>query len=88
MTKIICAVLDFFKLIVVKLFPDLSVGSDVLGNISSGLVTVVEFIAKANFFIPVPTILLILSLVYGFKLVKFTLFLANWVIRRIADIIP
>ena len=88
MTDIICGVLRFFTDLIAKHFPDFSIGSGHLGTISDSFQSVIEFIAQINFFVPLPTILLILSLVYGLKLVKFTIFLVNWVIRRIADIIP
>ena len=87
MTDIICSVLQFFTNLIVDHFPDLSVGSSQLGTISSSFETI-QFIAQVNFFIPLPTILAIFSIVYGIKLAKFTLFIVNWVIRRIADIIP
>ena len=88
MTDIICSVLNFFRDMVLNHFPDLSIESSTLGTISTAFSTVVDFIGQVNFFIPVPTILLILSIVYGFKLTKFLVFIANWVIRRIADVIP
>ena len=88
MTDIICSVLQFFTNLIVDHFPDLSVGSSQLGTISSSFETMIQLIAQVNFFIPLPTILAIFSIVYGIKLAKFTLFIVNWVIRRIADIIP
>lgn len=88
MTQIICSVLGFFRDFILNHFPDLSVDSSTLGTISTAFDTMVHFIGQVNFFVPVPTILLILSLVYGFKAAKFLAFVVNWFIRRIADLIP
>lgn len=87
MTEIIISVLDFFKGLVLSM-PDLSMDTGQLSQIVTALDKVVEFIAKVNFLVPIDHILLLISLVYGFKLVKFSVFAINWVIRRIADIIP
>lgn len=88
MTDIICGVLNFFRDLIINHFPNLSLESGTLSSISNGFDMVIQFVAQINFLIPLPTVLIILSLVYGIKLAKFALFLVNWVIRRIADIIP
>lgn len=87
MTEIIISMLEFFKGLVLRM-PDLSMDTGQLSQIVTALDKVVEFIAKVNFLVPIDQILLLISLVYGFKIVKFSVFAINWVIRRIADIIP
>lgn len=68
--------------------PDLSVDSSVMSSLTAAVDTVISFMAAANYIIPISTILLILSIVYGFKILKFSVFIVNWVIRRIADFVP
>lgn len=68
--------------------PDLSIESSYIATMLSSVSVVTDFIAKVNFIVPIDTILLITSLVYGFRLLKFGVFLVNWVIRRIADFFP
>lgn len=87
MTDLAVSFLGLLESWVMKL-PDLSVDSSVVTSMSSAMDSVVSFIAAANYVVPITTILLILSLVYGFKLVKFSIFAINWVIRRIADFVP
>lgn len=87
MTNIIVSVIEWLKGIVMKL-PDLSVDSSALSSMIDGIEIVISFIAAANYIVPISTILTILALVYGFKVIKFTVFLINWVVRRIFDIIP
>ena len=57
-------------------------------TIADSLEVIVEFIAQVNFLIPLPTIFMVLSIVFGFRLVKFMIFCTNWLIRRLADVIP
>lgn len=88
MTNVIVSFLEFLRGVIDTVMPDMSVESGVLSNIVDGLETMVEFVAQVNFFIPLPTIFLVLSIVFGFRLTKFIVFCVNWVIRRLADVIP
>lgn len=87
MTDIAVGFLEMLQSWIGKL-PDLSVDSSVISSMTSAADTVISFIAAANYIVPISTILLILSIVYGFKLLKFSVFIINWVIRRIADFVP
>lgn len=88
MTDIIVSVINWMASIVDTVIPSLSLESAHLSSIVDGLEVIIEFMAQINFLIPLPTILLVISIVYGFRLVKFSIFAINWVIRRIADLIP
>ncbi len=88
MTDIIVSVINWIASIVDTVIPSLSLESAHLSSIVDGLELIIEFMAQINFLIPLPTILLVISIVYGFRLVKFSIFAINWVIRRIADLIP
>ena len=88
MTDIIVSVINWIASIVDTVIPSLSLESAHLSSIVDGLEVIIEFMAQINFLIPLPTILLVISIVYGFRLVKFSIFAINWVIRRIADLIP
>lgn len=87
MTQII---VSFFKLLqgLVSKLPDLSVNNAALSNMISATDTVFAFIGKVNFFIPLDHMLVILGLVYTIRAGKLLLFVINWIIRRIADVIP
>lgn len=56
----------------------------VFGSINS----VIAFLTRANFIVPLPDIALILSADISVRIFKLALFGGNWIIRRIADIIP
>ena len=88
MTGIIVSVIDWLTSVVNAIIPDLSVSDSFLSNVADALELVIDFVAKVNFLIPIPTILLVMSIVYTFKYSKFIVFCVNWVIRRIADLIP
>lgn len=57
-------------------------------DISNGIKTLIEFIGKADAFIPVDTILIVLGACVSIPLFKMMFFVINWIIRRIADVIP
>lgn len=87
MTKIIVSFFTFLQSLVGRL-PDLSVNNEALANMSSGMDLVFEFMGKANFLVPIDHILVITALVYTVRSAKLLLFVINWIIRRIADVIP
>lgn len=87
MTDIIVKVLNWMAGLVEKL-PDMSLESSSMSSITSGLEMIINFLAQVNFLVPIDTILLIISIVYGIRLAKFLIFVGNWVLRRIFDLIP
>lgn len=87
MTSLLVGFIELLKGWVMNL-PELGIDSSHLSSIQSAVSAVLDFIVKANFLVPIDTILLLISIKYGFRLIKFTIFIVNWVIRRIADIIP
>lgn len=87
MTNIIVSFFQFLQSLIGKL-PDLSVDNTALSSMVSAMDTVFDFIGKVNFFIPLDHMLLILGLVYSIRAAKLLLFVINWIIRRIADVIP
>ena len=87
MTNLLVGFIELLKGWVMKL-PELGIDSGHLSSMQFALSAVVDFIVKANYLVPIDTILLLISIKYGFRLIKFTIFIINWVIRRIADIIP
>lgn len=72
----------------VNSMPTLSLDSESLSSIGNALTTVVSWIKIVNFMVPLDTIFLIMTLVIGFRILKFSVFIANWIIRRIADFFP
>lgn len=57
-------------------------------DVVKGLAWLIQLIAALGFVLPVGTILEILALSVGFKIFLFTLWIINWIIKIIADIIP
>lgn len=68
--------------------PDLSVDNGILSSMTGAMGTILDWIKACNFFIPLDQILIIFGLVYTIRYGKFLLFIINWIIRRIGDIIP
>ena len=87
MTEILVNFFNFLASLAVK-FPDLSVDNAALSRMSSGMDEVFDFLGQGNFFIPLDHILMIIGLVYSIRAAKLVLFVVNWIVRRIADVIP
>lgn len=87
MTGLAVSFLKFLESVIGR-FPDLSVDNGIIANMSNGMDTVFDFIGQVNFFIPLDHMLVIMGLVYAIRNSKFIVFIVNWVIRRIADLIP
>lgn len=88
MTGIITKFIKFLGTAVSFLFPDTLFRADIFSNFASYLDTFIEFLADINFLIPLPDIFLAFSIMCSITVVKFTLFIMNWLIKRTCDIIP
>lgn len=71
-----------------NVLPAYQLDSAALDNVSSGLSVIMSFLNQVNYIIPLSDIALILGLDIGIRSFKLSLFVANWVIRRIVDAIP
>lgn len=87
MTNFFISMIELIKTWIMKI-PDLSIDSGYLANMTAAMETIIDFMSAVNFIIPLPTILLIMGIVYGFKVIKFTIFGINWIIRRLVDAFP
>ncbi len=57
-------------------------------NISDSIVYMANFMGKANAFFPVADFFIVLGGYFAIPAYKFVWFIINWIIRRIADVIP
>lgn len=88
MTDMIVNLLKWLSGLITDYIPAVTLDGGVLGNIADGIAYVLDVVVKANWIFPVPDALLIIGIVFGFSLVKVGIFVVNWVIRRIFDVIP
>lgn len=87
MTKIFTYLLGWLTDISASI-PTFSIGSDVLSNLSGALTELVVFLNQVNFIIPLSDIAVIIGIIVSIRLFKISVFIINWVIRRIVDAIP
>lgn len=59
-----------------------------LNYISTALNSLVLLMGQLNYILPVQDIVIMLGFYASYKLVIFTIFGVNWIIRRIHDLIP
>lgn len=88
MTQIIIGFISMIKNIVGFLLPDVIFVSDVFTNFADYIVYFVEFLIKVNFLIPLPTIFMCLQIMLSLKVIKFGIFIFNWFVRAVLDVIP
>ena len=88
MTGIIVKFIKIIVGIVSFLFPDNLFMADVFQNFNSYWDTFIDFLAAVNFLIPLPDVMTAFSLMVSITVIKFTLFVMNWVIKRVFDVIP
>ena len=88
MTAIICNVLSWLQNLIVTRVPAMELGDGVLSSVIAALDTFLDFVSNVNWLVPVNDCLLIISLIVGYRLALFAVFVINWVLRRIFDIIP
>ena len=87
MTNIICNFLNWLAGAIVEHIPVIGLGST-LENVTTAISKMCEYIGKLNWLIPVGDIILILGIFCTIQITKVIIFVVNWVVRRIFDIIP
>lgn len=68
--------------------PVYQLDQSVVTGVSQACTNIKDFLEAVNFIVPLPDIMLIISVDIGIRLFKVAMFCGNWIIRRIADIIP
>lgn len=87
MTDFVCSIIEFLGKLLSS-FPSFEMSSDNLNMVSSSLATVLDYVKQANFIIPLPDIMIIIGIDLTIRVSKFLVFIINWIIRRIVDVIP
>ena len=88
MTKIIST---FIKIIVnfsSFLIPDALFTADIFANFDYFVDYLIDILAHVNFLIPLQDIFSSIALMVTIDVVKFTIFIFNWVVKRVFDVIP
>ena len=88
MTGIITKFIKYLSKAVSFLFPDVLFNADIFTNFNKYLDIFIDFLADINFLIPLPDIFIAFGIMVSITTVKFTLFIMNWIIKRICDVIP
>lgn len=88
MTKIIVALITAVKGIIGFLLPESIFAADIFSNFALYFDFFVDFLIKVNFLIPLPTIFTCLNIMLTIKMIKFGIFMYNWFIRAVLDVIP
>lgn len=88
MTALITGCLDFVAESLSTLLPVYDLSQSNYDTVASAISTVADFLRQVNFIVPLSDIMAMIGIDLGIRIFKFALFVGNWVIRRVADIIP
>lgn len=88
MTQLLSGLIDLVVNLCAEYIPSYDFTSGTYDRISDGITSVVSFLVDVNCFVPLGDIATIILLTVAVRLFKFTLFMGNWIVRRIFDIIP
>lgn len=80
--------IDFMINLINSIMPSYDFESGTYTQISSAVDFIVNFLADVNFIVPLGDIATIIILSLGLRVFKFSLFIGNWIVRRVCDIIP
>ena len=83
-TKVVSLSLDLLN----KLLPTFSMDPEVVNNATNVISTLNDFLVKVNFIIPLPDILMIVSIDLSIRVFKLSLFIGEKVKKTILGIIP
>ena len=88
MTNLIINIIEMINNLINFLLPDTLFLVDVFTNFANNLNTFTDFLIAVNFLIPLPTVFTCLGLILTVKIIKFNIFIYNWFIRAVLDVIP
>lgn len=88
MTTFLTGLIDFMVNLIGTHIPEYDFTAETYNQFSDSIVAVVNFLTDVNFIVPLGDIATIILLTVALKLFKFSLFVGNWLIRRVADFIP
>ncbi len=88
MTNLINGFIDFIVELIMFVWPEISIEADVIANLGEYMEIGLDILKKVNFLVPVPLIFQILFIMIGWKVTFVLLWGANWIIKRIFDVIP
>lgn len=88
MTELICNFIDFILELSSLILPDIAFATDFFSNFGDYIELGLDLLIKVNFLVPVPLIMSILFIQLMLRIIFIALYVLNWVIRRVFDVIP
>lgn len=87
MTDIFLGFVDFVSGSITEV-PTIEQSLGNIGELINFIQMFYDFVAAANFLVPVPDVFAILSAIFILKVTKTLVWVANWIVQRIFDVIP
>lgn len=88
MTDLILSIIDMITGFAKQVFPKTDYLSSLPIDIESGIQSLIKWLKMVNFILPLNDIFKMATLIITITLGGFLLFVLNWIIRRVFDVIP
>lgn len=88
MTNIILSLIKMVKGFGTFLLPDALFNQDIFTNFSLYLDTFTDIVCKVNFLVPLPTLFQCLSIIVALRICKLVIYVQNWLVKAVLDVIP
>lgn len=88
MTDFIVTIINIVEHLIMMFIPEVTLAPEILSNLSSVFDTIFDLFNQVNFLIPLTDAFLILTLDIAFRVLLSVVFVGNWVLRRVFDVIP
>lgn len=88
MTDLINQFIDFIVELIMFVWPEISIEADILLNLDKYASAAINLLKMVNFLVPVPLIFQTVLIMIVMKSGSLLLWAANWIIKRVFDVIP
>lgn len=88
MTDLINSFIDIIVEFAMFFWPEILIEPEIISNIDKYISFAIDLLKQINFLVPVPLIFTVLSIQITLKVGTFALWIVNWIIKRVFDVIP
>lgn len=88
MTDLIISIIELIGGFAKQVFPKTDYMSQVTVNLETGISSLIKWLQMVNFILPLNDIFKMITFIIVITLGGFLLFVLNWIIRRVFDVIP
>lgn len=88
MTRFIVALIKLVESLIMTFCPEIVLAPEIITNLNGVVSIVIDTFNRVNFLVPLTDAFAILTLDIMVRVLLCSVFVGNWVVRRIFDVIP